>query len=92
MTDPHFDFFRVVAVAFAREYEMPMANLQYALVGDWCFLIGLKVLSCLLYTFDAADERSCVDLGGARIIKKKTDTDNGGTRVINEERNEETRK
>ena len=30
-------------------------------------LIGI----CLLYTSDAADERSSVDLGGRRIIKKK---------------------
>ncbi len=30
--------------------------------------IGLGV--CLLYTSDAADERSSVDLGGRRIIKK----------------------
>ena len=29
---------------------------------------------CLLYTSDAADERSSVDLGGRRIIKKKTHT------------------
>ena len=29
------------------------------------------VQSCLLYTSDAADERSSVDLGGRRIIKKK---------------------
>ena len=27
---------------------------------------------CLLYTSDAADERSSVDLGGRRIIKKKS--------------------
>ena len=27
-------------------------------------------LPCLLYTSDAADERSSVDLGGRRIIKK----------------------
>ena len=26
---------------------------------------------CLLYTSDAADERSSVDLGGSRIINKK---------------------
>ena len=30
---------------------------------------------CLLYTSDAADERSSVDLGGRRIIKKKTTHD-----------------
>ena len=31
-------------------------------------------LRCLLYTSDAADERSSVDLGGRRIIKKKNNT------------------
>ena len=31
-----------------------------------------EVDDCLLYTSDAADERSSVDLGGSRIIKKKT--------------------
>ena len=30
-----------------------------------------QILACLLYTSDAADERSSVDLGGRRIIKKK---------------------
>ena len=30
---------------------------------------------CLLYTSDAADERSSVDLGGRRIIKKKNQID-----------------
>ena len=34
---------------------------------------------CLLYTSDAADERSSVDLGGRRIIKKKNV--HGSTRV-----------
>ena len=32
---------------------------------------GERVWICLLYTSDAADERSSVDLGGRRIIKKK---------------------
>ena len=31
--------------------------------------------TCLLYTSDAADERSSVDLGGRRIIKKKNSVD-----------------
>ena len=35
-------------------------------VVDFAHAIG-----CLLYTSDAADERSSVDLGGRRIIKKK---------------------
>src|SRR5678816_4814058 len=30
-----------------------------------------QIRDCLLYTSDAADERSSVDLGGRRIIKKK---------------------
>ena len=34
---------------------------------------------CLLYTSDAADERSSVDLGGRRIIKKKTIRTDSGT-------------
>ena len=37
--------------------------------GDFETAIGA---ACLLYTSDAADERSSVDLGGRRIIKKKT--------------------
>ena len=32
---------------------------------------GRQYVLCLLYTSDAADERSSVDLGGRRIIKKK---------------------
>ena len=32
----------------------------------------LLIKSCLLYTSDAADDLLCVDLGGRRIIKKKT--------------------
>ena len=35
-----------------------------------------KYNHCLLYTSDAADERSSVDLGGRRIIKKKQMTQN----------------
>ena len=33
--------------------------------------VPIVFLTCLLYTSDAADERSSVDLGGRRIIKKK---------------------
>ena len=32
--------------------------------------------TCLLYTSDTADERSSVDLGGRRIIKKKNNIRN----------------
>ena len=34
-------------------------------------LVSALTGHCLLYTSDAADERSSVDLGGRRIIKKK---------------------
>ena len=37
---------------------------------------------CLLYTSDAADERSSVDLGGRRIIKKKTIYTHTGARTV----------
>ena len=42
-----------------------------------------KENTCLLYTSDAADERSSVDLGGRRIIKKKNNNTNVGRRSIN---------
>ena len=48
-----------------------------AVVGIGCLssygraLCYNRVRLCLLYTSDAADERSSVDLGGRRIIKKK---------------------
>ena len=35
----------------------------------------MLIKDCLLYTSDAADERSSVDLGGRRIIKKKKQED-----------------
>ena len=35
-----------------------------------------NLIVCLLYTSDAADERSSVDLGGRRIIKKKNNKKN----------------
>ena len=57
-----------------------LVHLAMALPGDDLDLgLGRHVLGevlvrdCLLYTSDAADERSSVDLGGRRIIKKKTD-------------------
>ena len=38
-------------------------------------------IPCLLYTSDAADERSSVDLGGRRIIKKKKNVEEGSHRA-----------
>ena len=47
------------------------------------------VYTCLLYTSDAADERSSVDLGGRRIIKKKKNNKNeeGGREHSNKKSN-----
>ena len=39
--------------------------------GNEVTVIDKLHYGCLLYTSDAADERSSVDLGGRRIIKKK---------------------
>ena len=39
--------------------------------GDESLAYHSIFVTCLLYTSDAADERSSVDLGGRRIIKKK---------------------
>ena len=41
------------------------------LISRWEGGLFLFYYICLLYTSDAADERSSVDLGGRRIIKKK---------------------
>mgnify|MGYP003381500656 CR=1 FL=1 len=42
----------------------------------------VNLFLCLLYTSDAADERSSVDLGGRRIIKKKKHVEMWGVRII----------
>ena len=46
---------------------MPKRILQGVVTSDK----NEQTITCLLYTSDAADERSSVDLGGRRIIKKK---------------------
>ena len=54
-----------------------MINFDFQQQGDYfakpekLFQGYAKAQACLLYTSDAADERSSVDLGGRRIIKKK---------------------
>ena len=51
---------------------------------NYCFFFDAKAITtaCLLYTSDAADERSSVDLGGRRIIKKKKKQIVGGSSII----------
>ena len=47
--------------------------------------------TCLLYTSDAADERSSVDLGGRRIIKKKKIKNSTSTPILHNQENQATR-
>ena len=61
-----------------RFYSVALTNnFQQADTGTKMIHLGKNTRStiiskgCLLYTSDAADERSSVDLGGRRIIKKK---------------------
>ena len=49
---------------------------QGVVVSEFGYLTD-DPISCLLYTSDAADERSSVDLGGRRIIKKKKHSEAG---------------
>ena len=52
------------------EFNEAKAHLAYA--GGDMLLMPSLFEPCLLYTSDAADDLLCVDLGGRRIIKKKT--------------------
>ena len=50
----------------------PIVLHNQAVAGKDIVCAGMvQAEDCLLYTSDAADERSSVDLGGRRIIKKK---------------------
>ena len=60
--------------------------MRYAGMNDKLSSVGIYEINpeydtqgktCLLYTSDAADERSSVDLGGRRIIKKKKKIETG---------------
>ena len=61
---------RAVRVALA---VGPLMMVQRDVECDLADTLALEqqLVACLLYTSDAADERSSVDLGGRRIIKKK---------------------
>ena len=60
---------------FALDHFAPLLDVLFAVllaepVANLAARAGAAGI-CLLYTSDAADERSSVDLGGRRIIKKK---------------------
>ena len=52
--------------------EVAGTNTSYTMPGMSDTPLSVLYDNCLLYTSDAADERSSVDLGGRRIIKNKT--------------------
>ena len=56
------------ADGFKDSTKPPAAEIYPADTTVWTWP---STYTCLLYTSDAADERSSVDLGGRRIIKKK---------------------
>ena len=54
---------------FPTDANLGVEGLPQSGTGQVSIFCGIN--ACLLYTSDAADERSSVDLGGRRIIKKK---------------------
>ena len=63
---------RQVRQAYYLVYYLAPAAVM-ALIFGLLLLAGREPADpCLLYTSDAADDLLCVDLGGSRIIKKKT--------------------
>ena len=80
--DALFDFAWMPTYEGVREASLHVARLAlmlgclawlFAFLGNHGLLVALQSMLhpfCLLYTSDAADERSSVDLGGRRIIKK----------------------
>ena len=55
---------------FAAQGMFPVPETDSFMINSGTNFLG-NYAGCLLYTSDAADERSRVDLGGRRIIKKK---------------------
>ena len=50
----------------------PLFGTDYAFTKAYLLATAAENEACLLYTSDAADDLLCVDIGGCRIIKKKT--------------------
>ena len=65
-------------ILWVRESACAVHDIQ----GHLIVLLTCDDITCLLYTSDAADERSSVDLGGRRIIKKKNTEDHCTRRTI----------
>ena len=68
----------LVKVAATLVYQGIQDGYSVGLLSNGCLAHSdqpFHIPPCLLYTSDAADERSSVDLGGRRIIKKKKKKD-----------------
>mgnify|MGYP007068775850 CR=1 FL=1 len=63
----------IKGIAVAAIHVCLIGTLGAKLVYDRATLPRVWASTCLLYTSDAADDLLCVDLGGRRIIKKKTE-------------------
>ena len=59
----------IVYLSFFRPFAASFFIGELGVLG--AIFAMLLIATCLLYTSDAADERSSVDLGGRRILKKK---------------------
>ena len=62
---------RQAFAGLAHAFILPQADRLRQASRDAAATPASRGSTCLLYTSDAADERSSVDLGGRRIIKKK---------------------
>ena len=60
-------------------FDVSLVTRVYYMVVPNQIITQEQIQVCLLYTSDAADERSSVDLGGRRTIKKKKNNNNGVT-------------
>ena len=68
--------------------QQVLLNLSGSVGNAGCAGCGGSCEGCLLYTSDAADERSSVDLGGRRLIKKKKKRQNGREVGVNKQKTE----
>ena len=73
---------RQLALGYRFEDVLPVNEEDLGIYKRGRILLMGAPHPCLLYTSDAADERSSVDLGGRRIIKKKKHVENPPSRVI----------
>ena len=65
-----FDTYVLMAITEEIVPQQTFFKDRYFPTGEGDIFACDKVLTCLLYTSDAADEEDSVDLGGRRIIKK----------------------